>query len=98
MTTARLKPNFMSSLMLCAVFLFNMHFPQLLFKFKIFLNKLPKYLLFTFMALHAFFIPIDLPLLKLPMTTSPQKLFRSDCITMYISLYQIFSMCQDKYP
>ena len=61
MTTARLKPNFMSSLLLCAVFLFYMHFPQLLLKFKIFLNNFPTYLLVIFIALNAFFFHIDIP-------------------------------------
>ena len=40
-TTVALKPNFINSILLCAVFLLNMHF--------IFIIKILKYLLFIFL-------------------------------------------------
>ena len=56
-TAIALKPNFMSSLFLCAIFLLIciMHIPELLLKFQIFMIKLPKYLPFKFLASNAFF-------------------------------------------
>ena len=58
-TTVALKPNFMSSLLFCAVSL-NTHFFQSLLNFKIFMIKIPKYLLFIFFVSNAVFIPICL--------------------------------------
>ena len=59
-TIVALKPNFMSSLLLCAVFLkiCIMYILQLFLEFKIFIIKIPKNSLFIFLVFNAVFITV----------------------------------------
>ena len=56
--TVALKTNFMSSLLLCAVFLLICIFFNHSKKFKIFIIKIPKDSLFTFLVLNVVFNPL----------------------------------------
>ena len=78
-TAVALKPIFL--VIVCCISL-NMHFLQSLIKLIIFIINIPRYLLF----IHLFkILPSSLyDLLKLSKTTSPHKLFPSDCIALYI--------------
>ena len=58
----------------------KMHILQALLQFKIFIIKILKDSLFTFLVLNAVFITVYH--VKLSKTTSLQKLFPSDCITL----------------
>ena len=76
-TKVALKPNFMSSLLLSL----NMLILRALSKFQIFIRKIPKDLPYIFLVLNAVFTVYHVKAVY--KTTSPQKLFPSDCTTLY---------------
>ena len=77
---------------------FNRHFPPSLWKYKIFIRRILRYLfeIFKFKILSLSLYVM----LKLSETTSPQILFPSDCITLYIfvKITSIFIMSSQTPP
>ena len=66
-----------------------MHFLQSLLKFEIFIIKIQKYVIFLYQVTND-------ALLKLSKTTSPQNLFPSDYITLYMyTMFYFNSICYD---
>ena len=55
---SRTKPQFYEFLVVECYISFNMHSPQSLLKYEIFIIKFPKYLLFIFLVLNPVFIPM----------------------------------------
>ena len=78
-TTASLQLNVMNSLSFMCYISLNIHFIQSLLKIKIFMIKI--FAFYNFCLQYCFYPYNDM--LKLPKTKSPQKLFPSDCITLY---------------
>ena len=74
-----LKPNFMSCYLCC--FSLSMHLLQSLLKFKIFITGGRKYLkLYIWSKMRSSSL---YTMLKPSKTTSPNKLFDYDCVTLY---------------
>ena len=70
----------------CYYMLYFLKYAYSFLTFKILIIKIQKDYLFIFFVLNAVFITVYH--VKLSKTTSPQKLFPSDCITLYINWRQ----------
>ena len=82
-TTVALKPNFMSSLLLCTCCItLNMHIFKSLLKSKIFIVKLPKDSLLIFLVWN--FVFATLYHFKAVQNDISSKTVPSNCITLYI--------------
>ena len=79
-TTVAIRPNFMSSVLLCAVFLY------ICLNFKIFIIKIQKDSLLIFLVLNSVFITVYH--VKAVQDDISVKLFPSDCIILNFMISQ----------